>query len=226
MLSCLALGAKAQICEPDTTLKTVGFKPDTLQTAKAWIPYSESITVLSIRDTTTLLGGVQVSVKIDSIKVVNVIGMPPNFTYECQNPRCLFVWFEPRCVKLSGMTGDVGIYPLKIAVIAYGKVGGSLAISQRDTITRFSIVVEGTGNSRLQEIDELSVVPNPAKNEITIYCKNQIGAEMPVLLDMTGKETGIGIAGTNGVYKADISSLTSGIYLIKTADKTIRFQKN
>lgn len=225
MLSCLAIGAKAQICEPDTTLKTVGFKPDTLQTAKAWIPYSEGITVLSIRDTTTLLGGVQVSVKIDSIKVVNVIGMPPNFTYECQNPRCLFVWFEPRCVKLSGMTGDVGIYPLKIAVIAYGKVGGSLAISQRDTITRFSIVVEGTGNTGLQEINELSVVPNPANNQISIYCKN-FSNELPKLLDITGKETGIDIAGENGVYKADISSLKSGFYLIKTAEKTIRFQKN
>ena len=225
-----AFAAQAQICVSDTTLKAPGYKPDSLPAAQVGVMYSQSITVRPIRDTTTVIGGNTFNVTIDSVRVKNVIGMPAGFSYQCLNPNCTFISAQNSCVLLSGTANQAGIYPIKIAVLGYARISGSIKVQQPDTITRFSIVVTGTsGVAVLDNPHILRAFPNPATDQLQV---TGMGRELPAFSDMKGMAIvlpQIGDSGANDenrVLSYDLQALSPGLYLIKTSAGALRFLKH
>jgi hypothetical protein len=206
---------EGQICKPDTSLHRPGYKPVQLPHVKADSMYNLSISILVKRDTFKLVGSTKINVKIDSVRATSVIGLPAGYFYECQNPRCVFLWDTVRCVRIYGSSGVPGIYPILIPVVGYAKISSSSFI-QKDTIRDFILVVEGgpAGLSYLKKNQTWCVYPNPAKNEMNIYSKTNVKPSDLKICNLTGQIFNIEFKLKSGVYSADITHLPTGYYWI------------
>lgn len=222
-LSASASVLQAQ-CISDTTLKSPGYKPDPLPNAKEGEAYNQSLSVLTPRDTTVYFGTTPVNVTVDSIRATGVYGMPPGISYTCQDPRCVFVWDEVRCIGLSGTCNNPGVYPLTIPVIAYAK-WGTTPLSRPDTIRRFSIVVDpvaGIYVSGKQDQSDLRFFPNPATGITRLWHPELRSGEPLYLRDALGRICAVYAAGTGGLTQISLSGLNPGMYIVSAAGKTGR----
>ena len=181
----LAVTVQAQNCTPDTTIKVAGFYPNKLADGNVGTPYSQTVMVLSFKDTSVVVGGSKQKVTIDSLKLTKVIGLPTGMGYLCFEPRCIYLPSKVRCIKLSGTPTASGVFPLKFAITAYAKVNGFIPVSQPDTIKNFSITITG-GTAQITEnsTTAIRVYPNPVTNQIFVSgCKvtpqiyNALGAK-------------------------------------------------
>lgn len=213
----IAAGAPSQLisqCTADTTLKRAGYAPDSLPSAEVGVPYSKSISVLSVRDTTITIGPTKLNVKVDSIKATGVYGMPPGFSYNCQHPRCIFVWDEVRCVGIGGTATQSGLYPIVIPVVAYGKLG-SAPLTRPDTIRRFSVLVTG-GSASLEDMQAstLRVYPNPASGKAVVIAPEVSKAQRILVYTTTGILVPCEVKGEQGYFEIQTASLATGTYIV------------
>ena len=214
--------ASAQKCIPDQNVKRPGFYPDTLAHATVGVPYNETISILSVRDTVYLTFQVQ----IDSIKALDILGLPPKFAYECQNPDCIFVWDTVRCVRLYGTPDYPGVFKLKIPVVFYAKLGSS-PIIQTDTLKNFKIVIDwGLGSHFIADGSPLKLYPNPARQELNIALFSDRKDPEFKIYDLTGRRLTTDFKELNNIYSADVSKLNSGIYFVLFEGNKYKFIKN
>ena len=82
--------SQAQVCTPDASLMTTGLSPNVLPNAKVNTMYDQTITVRLFKDTTGMLGTATIPVTVDSMLLLDIIGMPTGFTYQCLAPNCRF----------------------------------------------------------------------------------------------------------------------------------------
>ena len=116
-LTSMAFAVQAQNCTPDTTIKVPGFYPNKLADGNVGTPYSQTVMVLSFKDTSVVVGGSKQNVTIDSLKLTKVIGLPTGMGYVCYEPRCIYLPTKVRCIKLNGTPTQSGVFPLKFAEI-------------------------------------------------------------------------------------------------------------
>ena len=210
----LAVTVQAQNCTPDTTIKVAGFYPNKLADGNVGTAYSQTVMVLSFKDTSVTVGGSQQKVTIDSLKLTKVIGLPAGLGYVCFEPRCIYLPSKVRCIKLSGTPTVSGVYPLKFAITAYAKVNGFIPVSQPDTIKNFSITITG-GTAQITEnsVTSIRVYPNPVTNQIFVSgCTSK-----PQIYNALGAEINLNMMEENGLWSADVSSLNSGIYFMTSS---------
>jgi hypothetical protein len=214
--------AHAQKCTPDFSLVKPGYKPDTLQHAKSWSYYEQVISVLSVRDTSRIVSMVKIAIKVDSIKIKNVIGMPAGFSYQCLHPRCVFVWDTVRCVKLFGTSNTPGVYPIKIAVVAYAKIG-TAPITQPDTIKQFSLTIDGNANTMTLEKGETwKLYPVPAHDQVYVLGT----ANKLMVYNTCGVLQKLTVQTSAESQILDISTLPLGIYWVTDGVVTRKLSKN
>lgn len=216
-LTCVYNQANAQICTPDANLKEPGFLPAVLPDAKKDVAYSEAITVLAFKDTTVKQGSLVVKVYIDSMKIVNILGLPNGMSYTCLNPTCAFTPAALSCVKLSGTPTQEGVFPLKIAILAYAKVSGVLPTTQRDTINSFFINVSGTGSVEHFDARKILVKPNPATNQVFIGSVTE-----PIIFNALGQKQAIAVRKESVGYIMNVDALTPGIYTVKCGSNSAK----
>ncbi|MDA0784409.1 MAG: T9SS type A sorting domain-containing protein [Bacteroidetes bacterium] len=213
-LASLAVTVQAQNCTPDTTIKVAGFYPNKLADGNVGTPYSQTVMVLSFKDTSVVVGGSKQKVTIDSLKLTKVIGLPTGMGYLCFEPRCIYLPSKVRCIKLNGTPAQSGVFPLKLAIIAYAKVNGFIPVSQPDTIKNFSITITG-GTAQITEngVTSIRVYPNPVTNQIFVSgCTSK-----PQIYNALGAEINLNMMEENGLWSADVSSLNSGIYFMTSS---------
>lgn len=117
--------ASAQICTPDTSFTVAGIYPSQLPTVCAGVPYSQTLTLV-IPEDTTVQG---FSADIDSVKINNVIGLPPGITYSCSPLTCSFLGGSTGCALISGVVNTPGTDTVDIALTFFVQTFiGTLAI--------------------------------------------------------------------------------------------------
>lgn len=222
-----AIGANAQ-CTPDNALTQPGYYPEELDTAQIAQNYAMVLQLRIPKDTNVVFAGQNIKADIDSIKLVNVVGLPTGFTYQCNASSCTFTPTQTYCALISGMPtqSQTGNYPLQLAVVAYahGNIFGvpTTFPPQPDTIDRFTLVVGAGGPTKVIEITDtytVKVYPNPAGKEATIWT-NTVGTETLTytLSDVTGKvyktET---LLNTSGLQTAvlNLDGLAKGFYFVQ-----------
>lgn len=184
--------AYSQACEPDTNFKSTGSYPTQLAEAYLNTPYEQTIQFRIPKDTTINFNGTNVNATLDSAVITEVIGIPANFVYTCFNANCAFYPEITSCGILTGMAegGQSGIYPLKIAIVFYGKAFG-IAASQADTIERYSLVIDGGGTASIRvRNNEFNPVifPNPSNQGIfTLKWSNPEKHQEIEIMDIYGK---------------------------------------
>ena len=217
--------AIAQNCTADTTITETGIYPEYLDTAELNQPYEHIFQVLSIKDTVVNFQGNMILAEIDSIKIVDIKGLPNSFDYLCEPTNCVFTWEKVGCVKLEGnpTSAESGVHPLEIITTSYAR-WGLLRLPVNDTITDYTLVVgDGAASIYTPSKEKVSVYPNPAQNGI-FYISSNTTIQQFQLVDLQGKEVDFSVSENNNTWTIDISRTPRGIYFVsfKTGSRLVK----
>ena len=131
-------------CIPDPLYTSEGIHPNiNVWFAEAYVGQNYNQVVTLIVPPDTLIPPFLIT--IDSINLTSFIGLPPNFTYDCNPPTCSFPGGNAGCVliysNLPPSSAMIGVYPLLITSTTYvtAPILGNLI--QEDTITGYSIEI-------------------------------------------------------------------------------------
>jgi hypothetical protein len=214
--------SQAQICTPDASLMVTGLSPAALPNGQANVNYEQTITVRLFKDTTATLGTATIPVKLDSMLLIGIVGLPTGLSYQCLAPNCRFLPLVNTCVKISGTTSEIDSFPLGIVVRTYGKTSLLPLPPQTDTIRQFSIVVEGS--SAVQNIEtQVQLFPQPASHSLNITGV-PIGSETWVS-DMQGKNLKLSAVREGKALILPIENLPAGMYLFHYGNRSAKFIK-
>jgi hypothetical protein len=214
------LEAQAQ-CTPDPNLPTWGTFPDAINAAIVDVPYSQVIQYKSNIDTNLYIGAPindTRPVKIDSLRILDVLGLPAGFSYQCHNASCMVNAGDPGCITLTGTANasQFGTYPLRVLVKTSARVdiGFWFPSSQVDTNYHYSLTIDATtGIATLNNNeDALKVFPNPAKNTVHITLPQAKNASMSIT-DNTGKEVYRQVVSSTTI-DVNLQQFSSGLYFI------------
>ena len=126
------------VCTPDTTV--TGIEPDTLPAATVGQPYDEVI-YFKIPTSRDVFGNV---IPIDSALIDTLKGFPPSFSYQCNQPECLYLGGEAGCIRITGTPtrADTGLHYIKVFAVIYTVINGAHAtLPQLDSLP---FIVEDT----------------------------------------------------------------------------------
>jgi hypothetical protein len=231
IFSLLSIGAFAQ-CTPDNTITQPGYYPPFMDTAKVNTNYEMVIHLRIPEDTVVTFFNQTLTADIDSIRLVNVLGFPQGFTYQCNVSNCLFEPKQNYCAKVTGTpsVNDVGTYPLRFAIVAYASAvvfGTRTALPpQADTLDQFELVVEGQGGTNSLTIVEdnkgFSLYPNPAQNQFTTLIKGKNGDKIEYsIMDIAGKvfaQQSFVLQGDTEFIATPCADWAKGIYFVQVTN--------
>jgi hypothetical protein len=225
----------AQPCTPNPGLPN-GIFPSTLAEAELNVPYQQVIQFKSPRDTTAYVPdlGISLDIEIDSIRILDVLGLPPGMVYACHNNSCMINGGEAGCLLISGTCVEPGGYPLRVIIKTRAKaILGVTKIPQDqiDTNTRYGIMVNwATGLMDIVENGPIKIYPNPTTDFLILESGMNAPLTSITITDILGKEV-LSQSYSNDDYKQQVSvaQLKNGIYsvYIKAGDEvyTKRFLK-
>jgi hypothetical protein len=227
----LSLYSFAQ-CTPDLTIKRSGTFPDKLQDADLNVAYSQVVQFKSPSDTTVFVPQLNTTlpVEIDSMRVMEVIGLPPGMSYACHNNTCMINGGGVGCIIISGTCATPGGYPIKIIVKTSAKaILGVTKIPQTqiDTNEHYGVFVNWpTGLAQVIANNSINVFPNPAKNVLMIegdFSGNQSAVS---IYDALGKKVFTQeLSAHNYTNKVDIKNLENGLYWVEIKSGQTNFTK-
>jgi hypothetical protein len=208
--------ANAQRCTPDNTIVSPGVNPEQLETAFSDQTYEFSFQVLALKDTVVLFAGQTINATIDSIKVIDVIGIPAGFDYTCNPANCIFTWRAVGCVNLRGnpTQSQVGVYDLKIATIVYAKAG-ILALPVPDTTDGYELVIKGDGSASVFDVSNtlLNIYPNPSSDGTFMLSSTN---QMSILniIDIQGRKVAFEESLSQNTLILNLANAPKGIYYL------------
>lgn len=154
-------------CTPDTSIKEPGYYPQEFDPVVVGQYYKQVLQIRVVKDTNVTYNGFPVTAQIDSVNLLEIIGLPNTFNYECYNPTCSYIPSETGCAVLDGQAEakDTGLHPLELVVRVYARVF-SVRIQENDTIRdRFALQVNATGSAEIVKLGkEAKFYPNPSTN--------------------------------------------------------------
>jgi hypothetical protein len=207
----------AQSCTPDNTIISPGVYPEQPDTAFADKAYDFSFQVLALKDTAVIYFGQSLNATIDSVKVVNVIGLPASFDYVCNPANCVFTWRAVGCVNVKGnpTQSQAGVYDLKIATVVYAKAG-ILAIPVPDTTDGYELVIKGDGSASIFDLSStlLQIYPNPSSSGTFMLSS---GKQLSILnvIDIQGREVAFDQTLSQNTLTLNLAKAPKGIYYLQ-----------
>jgi hypothetical protein len=216
-ITIFSFGAWAQ-CTP-ATVGNAGIYPDS---ATNFLPayqgqaYTQLITVKVPAD--TVQGSI--TVPIDRIDLVSIVGLPQGLSYTCLPSNCKFPGGQTNCAVITGTTNDpVGEYLLTVTVEPFIGIPGFSISNGLSTFSYYKIVVNPANSTQSLSPNTFSVsqsTPNPSDNACDIYYTLTSRADVEIrLMNAIGKEVQrIKTNGNSGVnkYQLNTENLPQGIY--------------
>jgi hypothetical protein len=184
-------------CTPDNTIQaSQGIFPYQIEPAQANVTYNQVVQFKAPLDTNVFYAPLNttVSVRIDSIRITGVLGLPPGITYQCNNASCMINGGEVGCLLISGTTSEMGGHPLKVIVRTSAKIKGTppfpdIPQVSTDTNTRYDLFVNWpTGLFKTTPTQSLKIYPNPASH--TLYIEADLSSEKSataIVYNITGQ---------------------------------------
>ncbi len=220
---CLALFSIAQNCIPDQNISDPGIYPEFLDTATVGVSYEHTLQILAIKDTMVTIANQTATADVDSVVLEEILGLPNSFSYSCEPARCTFTWQSVGCAKLSGnpTAAEVGEHPLSIVITSHARLG-SLLFPTKDTITDFTLVVQDTNLSFIEDLafSGLIISPNPSSSNHVLVNSRQI-CNSYYLLDPRGNRVKNHSLNSSKSFELDLEGLAPAIYtlVVQQADK-------
>ncbi len=217
--------ATAQPCTPDNNFPgTQGTLPESLEGAWVNQPYSAIIQFKAPLDTSAIFNGTPITIRVDSLRITGVLGLPSGFSYECHNASCMVNGGQVGCAKITGTPTSiqVGSYPLKVVVKLRGKITSFIIpiqipeSLQYDTNYRYTIVIgQNMGLHRLQSAPPLLIYPNPSSTHLNIELGSAIAEDGEIKLrDLQGREV-LSQKLTNRVTTIETAAFKKGLYILQ-----------
>lgn len=226
------LSANAQ-CTPDPQYTSPGVYPDSatgFMDAFVDCAYDQLITNVVPVDTTTMVGPFPVTLTFDSAVVVNVLGLPPGFSYSCYDAQnvtspadqCSFEGGTTGCVSIFGTptAGDEGVYNLSIQVDVYLEGGTSPTASQ--ILDYYSITVLPADPSCAGGIGEgtnskFKLFPNPVAESFTLKGLEGLDVSSISITNTEGKVLSTYADINSSSFDMNVADLEGGIYFVRIA---------
>jgi hypothetical protein len=225
------ISANAQSCTTnqawaDTT--SYGVIPDTVDNFPGGSvnqPYSTDLNFKVPNTVTEELAGSDplaqgvIGSPIQGFVVDSVVGLPNGFDFACNSPNCSYSGGSNGCANIFGTTATSGSYDIDIyitATVLFTVFTGlpPTPIEQSTSFTGYKIVI-GTAGQIEQIIAPLKVVPNPARNMITIDgITSSMKATSISISNIEGKEILSKKVDSNSSNIIDLSEVKSGIYFV------------
>ncbi len=237
LVALLAVPSLRAQCVPDTTITNIveppaGSRFDTvngtpiviLPVAQVGVAYNE-VLQFKVPSDTTYLG---ISGTVDSVKLVQIMHLPPAFTLSCNPSNCVFPGGTFGCGALTGIPANNDSIELEV-VVEYTVTIGAQSAPIRDTLENYYLVVKGGGPVGLNEEKAMSaprVYPNPARDvlfiagglqhsgNVTLLITNLLGQQVKQQRLNRPKGTDLSI---------NISDLKPGVYLYRLSSENGTF---
>ncbi len=210
----LAAYVNGQSCTPNTSITTSGTYPDSLPMGTAGSYYEEVIQFRIPADTNADLNGTPVYAVIDSIKVLEVIGMPDGLNYLCNPSSCALPGGETSCGVIYGNIDGAadGYYPFTIPVKIYARIGGTFPYQLPDTIYSISMYVDQPSGATLIQNAAIRAYPNPANGHITLALPFSAGTSVLQVYTQQGQLIECPYATAENRMELDTRHLSPGLY--------------
>ena len=220
---------QAQECEPDLSFQdsTAGVYPIPNEIVCNNQSFELVLTVV-VTETIELFGS---TFDLDSIRVVNISGLPNGISFACNPSSCLFVSNSIGCAIASGTPNDaLGEYPLSIDVEVFIN-GGSVPIEAgfplpTDTNVYALTLVEENDpnclqnptNDWLRSQVSFEAMPNPTNGLTTIELTSRLTGDMTFSIsNMMGQQVftnAIQVFEGENRFDVDATDFANGIYLM------------
>jgi len=227
-------------CTPDPQYTDPGVYPDSatgFAAATVGVPYDQLITNVVPEDTTTMIGGIPLTLTFDSVVVVSIVGLPPGYTYSCYDAQntvsppdgCAFEGNTIGCVSITGTSqaGDEGTYNLDIEVDAYLEGGTTPAASY--VLDYYSIEVQPVAGIEEYAQQRFKLFPNPVSESFTLDGLEGVDVKSITVSNAEGKVLRTIENVTGASADMNVSDLDGGIYFVHVAHGTsvdvVRFIK-
>ncbi len=156
---------------------------------------------------------------IQSYNVTSVDGLPAGYSYTCNATNCTYTGGTQGCATVYGTTATTGTNNITINIDVTVLVTlfpglPPTPVTQSTSFQGYKIIV-GTAGQIEQIIAPLKVVPNPAKNIISIDgITNSMKASFISITNIEGKEILSKKVDSNSSNSFDLSEVKSGIYFV------------
>jgi hypothetical protein len=156
---------------------------------------------------------------IQQYKVTSVDGLPVGYAYTCNQTACTYTGGTQGCATVYGTTATDGTYNITInldvtVLVTLFPGLPPQPVTQSTSFAGYKIVV-GTAGQIEQLIAPLKVIPNPAKNVITIEgLTNSMKATSISITNIEGRTVSTKSMVGNANTTFDVSNLNSGIYFV------------
>ncbi|NQU52640.1 MAG: T9SS type A sorting domain-containing protein [Bacteroidetes bacterium] len=172
------------------------------------------------------------TITIHHITLRELGNLPAGITWESNVENNEFMAGTYYCLRLSGTTyADPGAYPVKIAVEAFTKIGNTIiSLGQTIDSTTLSIIVEGSPNAIAENTEPSSIIevwPNPFSVMLNIALfenPNEV-VEIEIFNIVGNRVYYRKINEYTTVYKANLSLLSEGVYILSIKNNNKRHLK-
>jgi len=214
-------------CSPDTNFISPGIFPPgatvwdsiaIMPDAAAASPYSEIVQMVAPSDTIIDTLNLQIPATIDSIWLIDFVGLPASLSYVCNTSNCFMEGGDNACFTISGTptVSEIGYHLIEIKAFGYVTVAGLGVLS--DTISFYmSINVNSPVSINENTLSSsIKINPNPIKTV------GYLSFDVPdaedytfEIIDLTGKKilsaNGVSVRGQNKI-QINRNDMAEGLY--------------
>ena len=211
-------------CSPDAQYTQIGVWPKVLPESCINTAYDETITLIYPNDTCINIGGPQCQTfSLLDATITNVANLPLGLTHSCPGNGCVYLpgggKTTASCFQISGTPTQAGTFTVTVTLALRTAVAGSFNVDYDFDVTINDVGVGNcvaTGINGVDASDALTLSPNPTTGTVHLSKKSS-----GVMKNAEG-ETVLTLKNTDFI---DMSSLSSGLYLLITEKETLKIVK-